>query len=937
MPSLTTTWSPSSLQLRLAFAARRSPPPPFLRMRIRVFSVSENWSVRNNVSERRRSGDSWAVNPNSTSDGYAGWTDGEESSGDSNPKEPNHRIVVAGVAGALLLAGLTFAAFSFRNRGTSRVEQPMEPLTAREEVALTSDYNDQTLEDRIDSKNQTEDSSEKAEPASLDEDLNTSTVKAEPTLSKQSDDSDKGDESSHGDVSNITSLQQEDESSLDDTSVGPEEFPQQLESEFAKSSSGSGKVDLITLDLEHQHALEPEGDSVVTNSSLLNDDTSTISTVRNLSSEPSLSEPDYVNVSDKSQFDEDFEPSNMETNDPSSPVNTDADLNIAAEVSGEQDKSPGGLHNPIVNESSGASSVSDVSYPFTKKQLGNIYQTVNETGTSFDLNSLGITYTTAVIPAPSKLSTALQEFRGKVLIPAVVDQVQSQALSALQALKVIEVDVQPGDLCTRREYARWLVSASGVLSRSTVTKVYPAMYIENVTELAFDDIRPEDPDFPSIQGLAEAGLISSKLSRRDMQSSPDDDHSPVFFSPESPLSRQDLVSWKMALEKKQLPVVDKEILQQLSGFIDLEKIHPDAWPALVADIAAGDQGIMALSFGYTRLFQPDKPVTKAQAAIALATGEASEIVGEELARIEAESMAENVVAAHNALVAQVEEEMNASYEKELQLERGKIDAVKKLAEEARAEIERLRAEKEEENLSLLKERAAVDSEMEVLSRLRREMEEQLQTVMNDKAEISYEKERLVKLRKDAEIENQEIARLQYELEVERKALSMARAWAEDEAKRAREQAKSLDEARERWERQGIKVVVDDDLREEANVGVTWVAAGNESFVKGTIDRAENLVDKLKHLGDVVKEKSKDTIQMIIQLVLSTIHRLKELIGKAGRQAEELKDTAVEKLGNSLQEAQQSSVVLASAAKDGIKRFAGDCRDGVEKISQKFKT
>ena len=46
--------------------------------------------------------------------------------------------------------------------------------------------------------------------------------------------------------------------------------------------------------------------------------------------------------------------------------------------------------------------------------------------------------------------------------------------------------------------------------------------------------------------------------------------------------------------------------------------------------------------GYTRLFHPDKPVTKARAAIALATGEASDIVADELARIEAESMAEFV-------------------------------------------------------------------------------------------------------------------------------------------------------------------------------------------------------------------------------------------------------------------------------------------------------
>lgn len=35
-----------------------------------------------------------------------------------------------------------------------------------------------------------------------------------------------------------------------------------------------------------------------------------------------------------------------------------------------------------------------------------------------------------------------------------------------------------------------------------------------------------------LSGLAEAGLISSKLSRRDMVSSIDEDQDPLFFSPE---------------------------------------------------------------------------------------------------------------------------------------------------------------------------------------------------------------------------------------------------------------------------------------------------------------------------------------------------------------------------------------------------------------------
>ncbi|XP_042511601.1 uncharacterized protein LOC122086682 isoform X3 [Macadamia integrifolia] len=540
-------------------------------------------------------------------------------------------------------------------------------------------------------------------------------------------------------------------------------------------------------------------------------------------------------------------------------------------------------------------------------------------------------FSSAGIPAPSLVSAALQVPPGKVLVPAVVDQVQGQAFAALQVLKVIEADVQPGDLCTRREYARWLVSASGVLARNTVSKVYPAMYIENVTDLAFDDITPEDPDFPSIQGLAEAGLISSKLSRRDMLSSMDEEPKPFFFSPESPLCRQDLVSWKMALDKRQLPEVDREILHQHSGFIDIDKINSDAWPALVADLSAGEQGIMALAFGYTRLFQPDKPVTKAQAAIALALGEAADIVSEELTRIEAESIAETAVAAHSALVAEVEKDINATFEKELAMEKEKIDAVEKLAEEARLELERLRADREEENSALLRGRAAIEAEMEVLSQLRHDVEQQLQILMSNKMEISFERERIEKLRKEAESENQAIARLQYELEVERKALSMARAWAEDEAKRGREQVKAIEEARERWERHGIKVVVDKDLQDDANVGVTWVEAGKQSAVE-TVNRAEKLVDKLKAMAHDLKGNGKAVVEKIIQKIISLIAILNEWAATAAKRTGEIQGAAVLKVSESTQKLQQNTAEFSSALQDGAKRIVGDCKEGVEKLT-----
>ncbi|KAL7585999.1 hypothetical protein Lser_V15G43855 [Lactuca serriola] len=553
--------------------------------------------------------------------------------------------------------------------------------------------------------------------------------------------------------------------------------------------------------------------------------------------------------------------------------------------------------------------------PIPEPELPNIEKTFD----SMDLESLP---SSASIPAPSVLSPSLQTLPGKVLVPAVVDQVQGQALAALQVLKVIEGDVQPGDLCTRREYARWLVSASSALSRNTLSKVYPAMYIENVTELAFDDITPEDPDFSSIQGLAEAGLIASKLSQHDMNIS-NQDESSLNFCPESPLSRQDLVSWKMSLEKRLLPVPDRKILQRLSGFIDIDKINQDAWPALIADLSAGENGIVGLAFGYTRLFQPDKPVTKAQAAIALATGESSDLVTEELARIEAESMAEKAVAAHTALVDQVQKDVNTFFEKDLLLEREKIITLEKLAEETKQELERMKAEQEEQNIKMMKERAAVDSQMEVLLKLRREAEEELQGIMSNKVEISFEKERVNKLRANAEFETQEISRLQYELEVERKALAMARTWAEDEAKRAREQVKVVEDARAQWENQGIKVIVDNDLRDESNTESTWVNAQKQFSIQETKSRAENMVEKLKNMTQDLKGKSKETIDEVIKRILFFISQLKESVSKGVQQVGEVKDGVVLKVGGSIQDLQRSSVGWSSAVK--------------EKLTQKFKT
>ncbi|XP_011048750.1 PREDICTED: uncharacterized protein LOC105142691 isoform X1 [Populus euphratica] len=981
--SMAATCSPTSLQLRLAMNChnRQIPPPTQTRRWMRNKEVGSG-SFRFLFlpqNERRFDGGS-CVGSSSAADNFAGWSDSDH---DSDQSIENQRkkwlrgIVGAGVAGVILFAGLTFAALSLSKWSTSRPKQQiepfttMEPFTTQQEVSLASDKEDDKVEE---SKSEDRNDSDLESKTDIQTDLSSfpelneapsENVLVDSTEISTVDNVDYATRVSG--TSNNDSLQEDlrYESIFDDKSVAPEMTPS---SENLPSSEINASSPVSTFEVDKNPVyVEPSNLPDITNLNTDHQSELPVSKI-NENSDPSSdsftstvlepNEPMGVNISDSSPMDSSSEPQIVPEDDTEAvaSLSTKENVDLSNTTQNSAERNSSSLEVNYLDESAFSGTLSEFA-----NQKGIIaHNEMKESKPFSELPTPEISFSSAGIPAPSAVSAALQVLPGKVLVPAVVDQLQGQTFAALQVLKVIEADVQPSDLCTRREYARWLVAASSVLSRSTVSKVYPAMYIENVTELAFDDITPDDPDFSSIQGLAEAGFISSKLSNHDLLSSSVENQGPFYFAAESPLSRQDLVSWKMALDKRQLPEADKKMLYKLSGFRDIDKINPDAWPALVADLSAGDQGIISLAFGCTRLFQPDKPVTKAQAAVALATGEASDTVSEELARIEAESVAENAVSAHNALVAQVEQDINESFEKELSVEREKINAVEKMAEEARCELERLRAEREKDGVALMKERIAIESEMEFLSKLRREVEEQLQSLLSNKVEISYEKERISKLQKEAESEKQEISRLQYDLEVERKALSMARAWAEDEAKRAREQAKALEEARYRWEKHGIKVVVDSSLDEESSTGVTWLTAGKQvSSVEGTVNRAENLVDKLKLMADNVKGKSREVIDKIIQKVQVLISILREWVAKAYAETKELKEATISKTRGSIQELQQNTTEFSFAikekargsmqelrqhtadfslaVKESTKRVAEDCREGVEKLTQKFKS
>ena len=165
----------------------------------------------------------------------------------------------------------------------------------------------------------------------------------------------------------------------------------------------------------------------------------------------------------------------------------------------------------------------------------------------------------------------------------------------------------PNKIITRREYARWLVNANNTMYSNN-----PAKQIRLAspgTQPAFRDILPQDADFPLIQGLAEAGLINSILSG---------DATAVLFRPDAPLTREQLLLWKVPLDIRQaLPSANLEAVKQTWGFQDAGNIEPKALKAILADFQNAEQSNIRRVFGYTMLFQPKKPVTRAEAGAAL--------------------------------------------------------------------------------------------------------------------------------------------------------------------------------------------------------------------------------------------------------------------------------------------------------------------------------
>ncbi|XP_057485945.1 uncharacterized protein LOC130772243 isoform X2 [Actinidia eriantha] len=367
-------------------------------------------------------------------------------------------------------------------------------------------------------------------------------------------------------------------------------------------------------------------------------------------------------------------------------------------------------------------------------------------------------------------------------------------------IQIIEDDVKADELCTRREYARWLVRANSLLERNPRHRIVPSVLLSGSIFAAFDDVSIDDPDFESIQALAEAGIILSRLSGKNSCSGCYDSEvqDGVYFLPERFISRHDLIDWKAQLEYEVMPGVNVKISKTNMSFMDTREIGSDVSPGLFMDMLAGDKSILRKVFGQLKRFQPDKPLTKAQAAVALTSGRMIQAIHADLSRLEAEnSWRQNAMEEIRSDILN-RGDIQSCWDGKLEEERIRAFEVDGVYLAAIYDLEQEKMVQENTLAQYLKEKAGMDCQNQLLLSLKEEVNEMSERLACEKAQQADEQRNLQYLLTDSEVKLEGMLDAKSILEAEIEALQILRSWIEDEARKSQARAKVLEEVGRRW-------------------------------------------------------------------------------------------------------------------------------------------
>ncbi len=163
----------------------------------------------------------------------------------------------------------------------------------------------------------------------------------------------------------------------------------------------------------------------------------------------------------------------------------------------------------------------------------------------------------------------------------------------------------PNHLVSRRELARWLFAANNqIYSDRLPRQIRPAQPSDRPS---FSDIPSQDPDFAAIQGLVNAGLLRASDLKTGNR-----------FQPEATISREEALAWKVPFDVRQLGTGATVInVRQAWGFGDSDRLTPRGLQVVLVDAQLGDLSNIRRAFGFTKILQPQKPITRAEAAAML--------------------------------------------------------------------------------------------------------------------------------------------------------------------------------------------------------------------------------------------------------------------------------------------------------------------------------
>ncbi len=211
------------------------------------------------------------------------------------------------------------------------------------------------------------------------------------------------------------------------------------------------------------------------------------------------------------------------------------------------------------------------------------------------------TFTPSDTPTPANRS---QEgtFRDLEAAPAQAQEA-IQALTALGVFDSITGSMfEPNRSVKRGEFARWLVLANNAIYTDDPLRQIRLGSAQD--RPMFLDVPEADPNFLPIQALGAAGIIIGN----DQQE----------FRPDSLLSRADLIQLKLPLDLPPGQIEgDRESVEQVWGFTDIEEIPQEALPAVTVDRELDDDSTILRTFGPIRSFRPFSPVSRAEVALAL--------------------------------------------------------------------------------------------------------------------------------------------------------------------------------------------------------------------------------------------------------------------------------------------------------------------------------